>query len=94
MTGMESPDRPIDYSVTPSEEQWAAFEQELYLIDLESLYEHGICDGTWGDIWITFKRKVKASIQLGSYENLEPLHRAINPLTKCSEYPRGIFSWL
>ena len=38
MTGMESPDRPIDYCVTPSEEQWAAFEQELYLIDLESLY--------------------------------------------------------
>ena len=93
-TEIETLDSFANYFSIPSEEQWATFEQELYALDLKPLHEHGICDGTWGDVWITFKRRVRASIQLGSYESLEPLHRAINPLTKSSEFPRGIFIWL
>ena len=93
-TEKETLDCWADYYSTPSEEQWEIFEKTLYMLNLEPLLEQGICDGTWGDIWITFRRRVKSPIQLGSYEKLEPLHRAINPLTKCSEYPRGIFCWL
>ena len=93
-TEKETLDCWVDYYSTPSEEQWEIFEKTLYMLNLEPLVEQGICDGTWGDIWITFRRRVKSPIQLGPYEKLEPLHRAINPLTKCSEYPRGIFSWL
>ena len=76
---------------TPTEKQWAAFEKKLYSLELESLNQEGICDGTWVDIWITFKRRVKLSIHLGDTTKLRPLHLALNPLTKCSEYPRGLF---
>ena len=77
---------------TPTEKQWQAFEKKLYSLGLESLNEEGICDGTWIDIWITFRKKVKLSIHLGEYTKLKPLHRALNPLTKCREYPRGLFA--
>ena len=77
---------------TPTEKQWQAFEEKLYSLGLESLNEEGICDGTWIDIWITFRKKVKLSIHLGEYTKLKPLHRALNPLTKCREYPRGLFA--
>ena len=77
---------------TPTERQWQAFEKKLYSLGLESLNEEGICDGTWIDIWITFRKKVKPSIHLGEYTKLKPLHRALNPLTKCREYPRGLFA--
>jgi hypothetical protein len=50
-----------------------------------------VCDGTWLEIWITFRKRVKLSIELGDYEKLRPLHLALNPLTKCKEYPRGLF---
>ena len=76
---------------TPTEKQWRKFEEKLQLIELETLHDEHICDGTWICIWITFKRRVKLSIQLGEYEKLKPLHLALNPLTKCREYPRGLF---
>ena len=47
---------------TPTERQWQAFEKKLYSLGLESLSEEGICDGTWIDIWITFRKKVKRSV--------------------------------
>jgi len=77
---------------TPTEKQWAVFEKKLYSLELESLNQEGICDGTWIDIWITFKKRVKLSIHLGDTAKLRPLHLALNPLTKCSEYPRGLFA--
>jgi len=72
--------------------QWTAFEKKLNSLELESLNEEGLCDGTWVDIWITFRKRVKLSIHLGEYTKLRPLHLALNPLTKCREYPRGLFA--
>jgi len=77
---------------TPSVKQWTAFEKKLNSLELESLNEEGLCDGTWVDIWITFRKRVKLSIHLGEYTKLRPLHLALNPLTKCQEYPRGLFA--
>ena len=76
---------------TPTEKQWAAFEKKLYSLELESLNQEGICDGTWIEIWITFRKKVKLSIHMGDTERLEPLHLALNPLTLCEEFPQGLF---
>ena len=47
---------------TPTQKQWTAFEKKLNSMDLQSLNEEGICDGTWVDIWITFTKRVKLSI--------------------------------
>jgi len=82
---------PTSFS-TPTQKQWAAFEKKLNFLDLDSLNEEGICDGTWVDIWITFSKRVKLSIHLGDSAKLRPLHLALNPLTKCPEYPRGLFA--
>ena len=76
---------------TPTAKQWAAFEKNFYAIEIASLNQEYICDGTWIDIWITFRNRVKLSIQLGDTAKLRPLHLALNPLTKCQEYPRGLF---
>ena len=75
---------------SPSPKQWQEFEQKFYLLNLEAMNEP-VCDGTWLEIWITFRKRVKLSIELGDYEKLRPLHLALNPLTKCKEYPRGLF---
>ena len=88
--GIPHLNEPHSYA-TPTEKQWAVFEKKLYSLELESLNQEGICDGTWIDIWITFKKRVKLSIHLGDTTKLRPLHLALNPLTKCSEYPRGLF---
>jgi len=75
---------------SPSPKQWQEFEQKFYSLNLEAMNEC-VCDGTWLEIWITFRKRVKLSIHLGDYEKLRPLHLALNPLTKCEEYPRGLF---
>jgi hypothetical protein len=75
---------------SPSPKQWQEFEQKFYSLNLEAMNEP-VCDGTWLEIWITFRKRVKLSIELGDYEKLRPLHLALNPLTKCEEYPRGLF---
>ena len=76
---------------SPSPKQWQEFEQKFYSFNLEAMNEP-VCDGTWLEIWITFRKRVKLSLHLGDYEKLRPLHLILNPLTKCAEYPRGLFS--
>ena len=76
---------------TPTQKQWTAFEKKLHSMDLESLNEERICDGTWLEIWITFTKRVKVSIHLGDCSKLRPLHSALNPLTLCEEFPQGLF---
>ena len=76
---------------TPTQKQWTAFEKRLNSMDLESLNEERICDGTWVEIWITFTKRVKVSIHLGDCSKLRPLHFALNPLTMCEEFPQGLF---
>ena len=77
---------------SPTPKQWQEFEQKFYSLDLEAMAANEpVCDGTWLEIWITFRKRVKLSIHLGDDEKLRPLHLALNPLTKCEEYPRGLF---
>ena len=75
---------------SPSPNQWQDFEKILCSLNLEAMNQP-VCDGTWVDIWITFKKRVKVSIHLGDDEKLEPLHLALNTLTKCEAYPNGLF---
>ena len=72
---------------TPTEKQWQAFEKKLYSLGLESLNEEVFAMGR-GLIFGLHLEKVKLSIHLGEYTKLKPLHRALNPLTKCRDYPR------
>ena len=74
----------------PSPKQWLDFEKKLYSLNLAAMHQP-VCDGTCVDIWITFKKRVKLSIQLGEGDSLEPLHLALNPLTLCEEFPQGLF---
>lgn len=76
----------------PTVKQWSAFEKKLNSLELMSLNEESLCGGTWVDVWITFRNRVKLSIHLGDASKLRPLHLALNPLTKCAEYPRGLFA--
>ena len=75
---------------SPTPEQWLDFEKKLYSLDF-AVTNQPVCDGTWVDIWFTFKKRVKFSIQLGESDRLEPLHLALNPLTICEGFPQGLF---
>ena len=75
----------------PSSNDWGEFREKLECHDFTQLNEIGLCDGTIVDFWCTFRRKLKFSIHLGNNSSLLELHKILNPLTVCDDFPEGLF---
>lgn len=75
----------------PTNDVWRAFRAGLENSSFDKLEDDDICDGTIVDFWCTYYRRIKLTIHLGDTAMLIDLHKLINPLTICEDFPAGLF---
>ena len=82
-----------DICLNPLDEDWSSFVKELKALDLHpSSPVDFVCDGCEVNCHITFRTTlVKFSIINPDFGGFDRFKLLINDLTKCQEYPRGIF---
>ncbi len=82
-----------DICLHPSDEDWNCFVQDVKALDLHpSSPADFVCDGSEVNCHITFRTTlVKFSIINPDFGGFDRFKLLINDLTKCQEYPRGIF---
>ena len=82
-----------DICLHPSDEDWNSFVKELKALDLHpSSSVDFVCDGSEVNCHITFRTTlVKFSIINPDFGGFDRFKLLINDLTKCQEYPCGIF---
>ena len=72
---------------------WKAIEESIKEVDLDIRdRDEDIMDGTQVSCWITFKKRlVKFEISNPNFSGYKELRKILNDLTRCEEYPTGIF---
>lgn len=85
----------VETIVKPSDEDWSNFEKSvksLHMIPVD--HNDMICDGTWVEVWITFRRRLaKFSMTNPEFKGYTQFLGLVNELTVCPEYPRGLFKF-
>ena len=82
-----------DICLHPSDEDWNCFVQDVKALDLHpSSPADFVCDGSEVNCHITFRTTlIKFSIINPDFGGFDRFKLLINDLTKCQEYPCGIF---
>ena len=82
-----------DICLHPSDEDWNCFVQDVKALDLHpSSPVDSVCDGSEVNCHITFRTTlIKFSIINPDFGGFDRFKLLINDLTKCQEYPCGIF---
>ena len=82
-----------DICLHPSDEDWNRFVEEVKALDLHpSSPVDFVCDGSEVNCHITFRTTlIKFSIINPDFGGFDRFKLLINDLTKCQEYPCGIF---
>ena len=75
----------------PTHYAWQEFRDGLEIASFCQLGDVDLCDGTMVEFWCTFYRRIKFTIHLGDTSALIGLHKLLNPLTICEEFPAGLF---
>ena len=72
---------------------WKAIEGSINEVDLDIRdRDEDIMEGTQVSCWTTFKKKLaKFEISNHNFSGYKELRRILNDLTRCEEYPMGIF---
>ena len=82
-----------DICLHPSDEDWNCFVQDVKALDLHpSSPVDFVCDGSEVNCHITFRTTlIKFSIINPDFDGFDRFKLLVNDLTKCQEYPCGIF---